>query len=188
MWSSAVGDGTGALARLTAATLVAVDLRPATDTDVEAIATIVVECDRTFIEFAPAGWQPPSYERELEQARTAMATPRRWIAVAEADGEVVGYAAFVAADATGMPAGDNTLAHLGRLFVRPAHWGTGVAGALLDAATAEAAARGFTRMRLFTPRCHARARRFYEREGWQAVAEMPESPLGLPLTEYRRDL
>ena len=47
---------------------------------------------------------------------------------------------------------------------------------------------GFRAMRLFVATGQARARRFYEREGWRAVAEMPESPLGLPLIEYRRDL
>jgi len=105
--------------------------------------------------------------------------------VAEADGQAIGYATFIAASATRAPVDDPELAHLGRLFVRPAYWGAGVATALHDAAVAEAAARGFSRMRLFTPASHARARRFYEREGWRAVAELPESPIGLPLIEYR---
>jgi GNAT superfamily N-acetyltransferase len=166
----------------------AMQIRPARARDAEAIAAIVVECDRTFVNFAPAGWQPPSYERELEVARDAFAQPDRWIAVAEAEGQPIGYAAFIAASATRIPVDDPELAHLGRLFVRPAYWGAGVATALHDAAIAEAAARGFNRIRLFTPASHGRARRFYEREGWRAVAEMPRSPLGLPLIEYRRGL
>ena len=41
-------------------------------------------------------------------------------------------------------------------------------------------------MRLFTPAGQARARRFYEREGWvQAGAEFHEPALGLALVEYR---
>jgi len=163
-------------------------IRPGCADDAEAIAAIVVECDRTFVTFAPEGWEPPSYESELEKARDAFARPERWIAIAEEESRPIGYAAFIAASATRMPADDPQLAHLGRLFVRPAYWGAGVATALHDAAVDEARAHGFTQMRLFTPRCHARARRFYEREGWRAVAEMPESPLGLPLIEYRRDL
>jgi GNAT superfamily N-acetyltransferase len=163
-------------------------IRPARATDAEAIAAIVVECDRTFVDFAPAGWRPPSYERELEQARDAFAQPDRWMAVAEADGQPIGYATFIAASATRAAVDDPDLAHFGRLFVRPPYWGAGVATALHDAAVAEAAARGFSRMRLFTPASHARARRFYEREGWRAVAELPESPIGLPLIEYRRGL
>src|SRR3954469_16630035 len=166
----------------------AMQIRPGCAEDAEAIAEIVVECDRTFATFAPAGWKPPSYESELEKARDTLARPERWIAVAEAQSRPIGYVAFIAASATRMPADDLQVAHLGRLFVRPAYWGAGVAGALHDAAIDEARARGFTRMRLFTPRCHARARRFYERVGWRAVAEMPESPLGLPLIEYWRDL
>src|SRR3954471_18608583 len=165
-----------------------VQIRPGRADDAEAIAEIVVECDRTFVTFAPAGWQPPSYERELDNARDALARPERWVAVAHDEGSAIGYAAFIAASATRNPLEDPQLAHLGRLFVRPKHWGAGIATALHDAAIDEARARGFTGMRLFAPRCHARARRFYEREGWRAVAEMPESPLGLPLIEYRRDL
>ena len=42
-------------------------------------------------------------------------------------------------------------------------------------------------MRLFTPAGHARARRFYEREGWEPRGEPTlEEPLGLELIEYRR--
>jgi GNAT superfamily N-acetyltransferase len=163
-------------------------IRPGHAGDAEAIAAIVVECDRTFVSFAPDGWQPPSYQRELEHARDAIARPNGWVAVAERGDGPLGYATLIAASATRMPVDDPQLAHLGRLFVRPTHWGAGVATALHDAAVAEAAARGFARMRLFTPTCHGRARRFYEREGWRAVAEMPDSTLGLPIIEYRRDL
>ena len=36
------------------------------------------------------------------------------------------------------------------------------------------------------PSVHARARRFYERRGWQRHGFLEVSPLGLPVTEYRR--
>jgi hypothetical protein len=38
------------------------------------------------------------------------------------------------------------------------------------------------------PSGQARARRFYEREGWQAAGELFDNPLGLLLVEYRRGL
>jgi predicted GNAT family N-acyltransferase len=43
-------------------------------------------------------------------------------------------------------------------------------------------------MRLFTPEGQARARRFYEREGWVQYGEPFEAGLGIPLVEYRREL
>ena len=84
---------------------------------------------------------------------------------------------------------DATLAHLRQLFVRTAHWGSGLATRLHAAAIDEATARGFATMRLFTPAAQARARRFYEREGW-ALARPPafEGHIGLEIAEYRRAL
>jgi hypothetical protein len=55
-----------------------------------------------------------------------------------------------------------------------------------DAGADEARARAFTAMRLFTPAGQARARRFYEREGWSAVGGAFLVPaLGLEVVEYR---
>jgi GNAT superfamily N-acetyltransferase len=163
-------------------------IRPARDADAEAIASIVVEGDETLAEFAPPEWQPPSFAQELRHAREGIAMAERWIAVAEVDGDIVGYAAVVAAALTRSPVDDPALAHLGRLFVRPPHWGTGVATALHAEALSAASQQGFAAIRLFTPTWHGRARRFYEREGWRAVADLPENDFGMPLTEYRRSL
>jgi hypothetical protein len=53
----------------------------------------------------------------------------------------------------------------------------------------EAARRGARAMRLVTPAAHARARAFYEREGWGLVGEPIWEPmLALDLVEYRREL
>ena len=44
-------------------------------------------------------------------------------------------------------------------------------------------------MRLWTPRDQRRARRFYEREGWTLTGGVHyESPFGLPVVEYARNL
>jgi GNAT superfamily N-acetyltransferase len=166
----------------------AMQIRPAMIEDAQTIAKIVIEGDDTFATFAPPDWERPSFESELAKARGLFDSSDRWVRVAEVDGEIVGYAAFIAAALTRMPVADPGLAHLGRLFVRRAHWGRGVATRLHYEAIAAASAEGFSAMRLFTPSLHARARRFYEREGWRAVGEMPESPLGLALIEYRLDL
>lgn len=52
----------------------------------------------------------------------------------------------------------------------------------------EAARQGYGAMRLYTPIAQARARRFYEREGWVLEGDALESPMGMPLVEYRRTL
>jgi hypothetical protein len=60
---------------------------------------------------------------------------------------------------------------------------------LHGAACEAAAARGYTAMRLFTPAGQARARRFYEREGWTLVdGPYPDEELRMDVVEYRRTL
>ena len=84
---------------------------------------------------------------------------------------------------------DPSLVHLLNLFVRREFWGTGVASALLAAAVAEARERGYAQMRLFTPARQARARRFYEREGWAVAGdEFHDAAPDLVVIEYRRAL
>jgi hypothetical protein len=63
-----------------------------------------------------------------------------------------------------------------------------LAGTLHLRAIEEASARGFTAMRLFTPVGQARARRFYEREGWVTGSLQIDVAGGLPAIEYRRPL
>jgi GNAT superfamily N-acetyltransferase len=110
--------------------------------------------------------------------------------VAEERGEVVGVGAFEPAREPPRhgPHVDG-LAHVWAIFVTESRWGTGVAAALLDAVTAEMAGRGYREARLFTPAAHARARRFYAREGWAERGEpVPVPELRLDMVELRRAL
>jgi hypothetical protein len=43
-------------------------------------------------------------------------------------------------------------------------------------------------MRLYTPADQARARRFYEREGWRIAATVDDNEIGFRVVEYRLDL
>jgi hypothetical protein len=53
----------------------------------------------------------------------------------------------------------------------------------------EAARQGYQTIRLYTPEGQARARAFYEREGWTPIGRPFAEPLlGLDLMEYRRAL
>ncbi len=77
--------------------------------------------------------------------------------------------------------------NLWQLFVRPRWQASGVADVLMEAAVAEAQRRGFSRLRLWTPRDHARARAFYERQGWKATGGERDDPsMGLAIVEYAR--
>jgi GNAT superfamily N-acetyltransferase len=80
-------------------------------------------------------------------------------------------------------------AHLWMLFVRPPWWGSGLAVRLHRLGLEEAARQGYRTIRLYTPHGAARARAFYEREGWSLVPPAFAEPLlGLDLVEYRHDL
>jgi len=70
------------------------------------------------------------------------------------------------------------------LYVLPEAWGTGLADELHDAAVAELRRQGVEQARLWVLERNGRARRFYERHGWQAdgtsrVVEFPPHPLDL---------
>ena len=159
-------------------------IRGATLEDAPALAETVARGFESYRAWAPGGWEPPPPHLHLIGIRERLPERGVWCALAEAGGEPAGHVAFIPA-----PGPIPALAHLWMLFVRERWWGTGVATDLLARATAEAAAQGYESIRLLTPVAHARARRFYEREGWRAVAEPAYEPaLGLHLVEYRRAL
>jgi GNAT superfamily N-acetyltransferase len=96
--------------------------------------------------------------------------------VAEVGGEPAGHVWTY-------PLGDPVDVHLRYLFVRPAFFGTGIAVALHAAAVEHIGDRS---ARLVTPEGQARARRFYEREGWRLINVGDLAHFGMPVAEYRR--
>jgi RimJ/RimL family protein N-acetyltransferase len=163
--------------------------RLATPADAERIIAVTMEGFETYRAFAPEDWTPPPVSDENERLQGMLGEDHVWYRVAERDGELVGLVGFLPADRTFAPPGDPDLAHFRQLFIVRAHWGTGLATELHGSAIDEAHARGFTRMRLFTPAAQQRARRFYEREGW-ALERPPvfDERIGLEIAEYRRAL
>jgi GNAT superfamily N-acetyltransferase len=164
-------------------------LRRAEVADAETMVAVTAEGFATYRSFAPPEWSPPSAAGELERLLRLLADDDVWYLIGDHDGEVVGHVGFLPADRALHAVRDPALAHFRQLFVRTAHWGTGLAATLHAAAIAEATGRGFAAMRLFTPAAQARARRFYEREGW-VLARPPafEQLIGLEMAEYRRGL
>jgi GNAT superfamily N-acetyltransferase len=159
-------------------------VREATAADVEAMMESVAIGFEGYRDFAPPGWRPPDVRNpaELARMRARVADEDTWAEIAEEAGLVAGHAGFFPQRA--LPGS----AHLWQLFLRPPWWGRGLAAELLHRAIAAAIERGFGRMRLYTPRDQARARAFYEREGFAATGwEGYEEPIGLVLVEYARE-
>ena len=150
------------------------------------LAETVHEGFQTYRGFAPAGWDPPP--AVLERARIAerLPLPDAWCRLAEDDGAPAGHVALLAAR-SGRREPIPGRGHLWMLFVREPWWGTGLAARLHALAIREAAGRGYREMRLHTPAGHARARAFYEREGWTTDGAVTFEPMiALDLVEYRR--
>ncbi|GAA2607240.1 GNAT family N-acetyltransferase [Paractinoplanes durhamensis] len=93
-------------------------------------------------------------ERTPETFRTRAADRLPDTTVAVVDGEVAGFV---------MVAGDE----VEQVYVAAAHRGTGTAAALLAEAERRVAAAGFAAAWLAVVPGNARARRFYERQGWR---------------------
>jgi GNAT superfamily N-acetyltransferase len=162
-------------------------MRPAAPGDAERLAALVAEGFEGYRSIAPPGWEAPDAHAEVKELREYLANDDVWCLVAEDDGEVAGHVALMPARIHRHPSTDATMAHLWALFVRPPWWGTGLAAELHTRAIEEAAARGFSSMRLFTPAAQKRARRFYEREGWTVAGEPSDDlDVGIPIVEYRR--
>ena len=109
--------------------------------------------------------------------------PRSTRLVAEHDdGTVVGF--VLAGPADGDAASD--LGEIYALNVDPNAWGQGAGQALLDAALTATAQAGFPETILWVHPDNARARRFYERNGWNTDGERRrQEVLGVDVPEVR---
>jgi GNAT superfamily N-acetyltransferase len=86
---------------------------------------------------------------------------------------------------------DERVGELQSLYVIPAEWGSGAGGRLHDAALDGMRALGAREATLWVVEANTRARRFYEREGWESDGETKQTKLSdLDVTElrYRRVL
>jgi len=166
------------------------ELRPLTTDDAEAMAESFRQGLESFRDWAPPDWRPPEGPPEAERIREGLALPSTWGLLATDADRVAGHVAFTQARERQEPRTEIAgLAHLWQLFVRRRWWGTGLAAELNRLAVAEAAGRGYEAMRLLTPLGNARARAFYEREGWSTDGVAVSEPsLGVDLVEYRRRL
>jgi GNAT superfamily N-acetyltransferase len=134
----------------------------------------------TYRAFAPPGWEPPPFAVEVAAIRSRMVGEDAWALLAR-DGEVpAGHIALLSDPEPG-------IVYLWQLFIRPPHWGTGLADRLHAEFLDASRTRGYRSARLRTPFDQGRSRRFYERNGWRTdgVASYEEK-LGLDLLVYTR--
>lgn len=105
---------------------------------------------------------------------------RAILVVEDGAGEVVGYAV------TGADVDEASQGLLFLMYVAPQNWSTGAGRALMDACVDRLWAAGFTRAVLWVLEANARARGFYERQGWAADGESGTSTYGdVPLRALR---
>ena len=169
----------------------ALDIRIAVPDDASALAGTTRLGFESYHVWAPEGWQPPPHNLELRSIRERLRQATTWCAMAVEDsGEPAGHVGITHAAERERPhVRIPGRAHLWMLFVRPPWWGSGLAVRLHRLGLEEAARRDYDAIRLYTPFGAARARAFYEREGWELASRAFAEPLlGLDLVEYRRGL
>jgi GNAT superfamily N-acetyltransferase len=111
--------------------------------------------------------------------------PRAAVFVAELTGRVVGYAYVLPSPDADVPV---ETSELGSLYVTEEVAGTGVARALMDAATEHARAADQGTLTLWVRRENGRARRFYEQHGMRpdgAERSGPHEILPIEIHEIR---
>jgi GNAT superfamily N-acetyltransferase len=164
--------------------------RAATPRDATIIAELVATGFATYRDFAPEGWQPRSPIKEEGHVHDRLSRGDAHARLALDDPDLVGVTGWMPALTPGavrepIPG----RAHVWSLFIAPRYWGTGLAAHLLDWAVSTMRDSGFAAAQLWTPRDSARARAFYDREGWATNGtEFFNDELGLDLVMYEREL
>jgi GNAT superfamily N-acetyltransferase len=166
-------------------------VRDARPEDAAAIADVNVRSWRA----AYRGLMPDSFLNALsveeDRARweraigESGARARPLLVVQDAGGAVVGYA-VVGADVD-----DASRGLLFLMYVGPECWGTGAGHALMEAVVERLRALGFERAVLWVLEANARARAFYQRQGWVADGGRTTSTydgVALAAMRYGREL
>jgi GNAT superfamily N-acetyltransferase len=154
-------------------------VRPASADDAEGFtrayeaawdATLAPLIGRTLAELVPFADRVARFEASFSSL-----PPETGIWVAEREGVIVGVATRLGAE-------------LQSLYVVPEAWGSGVAQSLMSTALDAMRADGIESAALWVAEANERARRFYEREGWEAADETRASEIGPAEVRYRRRL
>lgn len=103
--------------------------------------------------------------------RAQVESPRFIFRVAEEGGQLVGYCKLGLDVSLDYDPGDKTVVELKQLYLMATHQGVGVAQALMDWAIAKAQARAAEEIILSVWAENARAQRFYQKYGFEWIAD-----------------
>ncbi len=141
--------------------------------DIDQLALAVTDAFLGYRVFAPADWQAPSASEQANVLLGWIADPSFSGELACEEGILAGHATFIPAVRHSFrPTSDTTLAHLGHLFVKPEHWGSGVAGKLLARATGTARAGSQGCACSFPPAKHAPVAPTRARDSWKSAIRL----------------
>lgn len=162
-------------------------VRPVREPDVAAVVDVQVETwQAAYTGIVPDGFlramsRAERVDRHLQRLREP--DEREAYLLAEVDGEVVGFVRVAPCRDD-----DHDPGHTGEvwaLYVRPAHWSSGVGRALMDAGLDALRRFGFTTVTLWVLEDNVRARRFYEVAGFATDGARQVLDLGGPVAEVR---
>ncbi|AMO22026.1 hypothetical protein GCM10027034_23130 [Ramlibacter solisilvae] len=159
-------------------------IRPAQESDDNAIAGVHAQASHAAYQGVTGGGQPLSMDKRVAFWRDAIEYGEPLIHVALADGRVVG---FVGYDRSRDPKSKPTTGEIWALYVDPSHWARGAGLALWDAAREGLAEEGCTEVTLWIPLCNDRALRFAEHAGFKREPASAKTALvgGVKLEEIR---
>jgi len=160
-------------------------VRPATDADATAVASVHAESSHAAYEgIAPAAQSLPA-DKRLAFWRDAIEYGEPLIHVAcDESGQVIGFVGF---DRSRDPKSRPTTGEIWALYVQPAHWDRGAGLALWDAAREGLIEEGCTEVTLWLPLCNERALRFVELAGFKRELNSAKTAVvgGVKLEEIR---
>ena len=167
-------------------------VRPATGEDARAVAEAHVRAWQVaYRDMIPAAFlaaldvdqRTEQWHRNLTETHLPNGTPSPMNAVAELAGAVVGFTCV------GIWRDEPKAADMGELwamYVHPDHWGTGAGYALMGTTIDHFNAQSCRGAYLWVLDENEQARRFYERQGWQAESVTKQDPIGgAQITERR---
>jgi len=141
----------------------AVELRPATIADLDALSGLLAQLFAIEIDFAIDS------DRQMRGLELLLNRPDALILVAEEEGKVVGMGSLQTLIST---AEGGVAGLIEDLVVDAESRGRGIGGRLLDALCEQARAKGMTRVQLLADRTNEPALTFYDSRGWQGTRMM----------------
>lgn len=124
-------------------------------------------------------------EHEVGYVGAYFERPETRIQIAVQDRAPTGVVSFEPSLIRGEDVAGERTAYLRLIAVDPSRWGSGLGSDLMQWAVGAMESSGFTDAYLWCGESNARARRFYEREGWQPDGRRREHQDWGPMLSYR---